>query len=133
MTNTERRTTSFWFKMRFHHWCCETSAPLGSAGWCFAVWKHHWVLRNLGARHGDEGDEERDEDHGDEGDEGHPGEDSDEDHVTSEIPGLAPASRDSARGAQGDEERDEDHVHEGDEGEDSDADPEGWLCLAANP
>ena len=25
MTNTERRTTSFWFKMRFHHWCCETS------------------------------------------------------------------------------------------------------------
>ena len=78
MTNTERRTTSFWFKMRFHHWCCETSAPLG-AGWCFAVWKRHWVLRNLGARHGDEGNEERDEDHGDEGDEGHPGEDSDED------------------------------------------------------
>ena len=48
-------------------------------------------MRNFGARHGDEGNEERDEDHGDEGDEGHPGEDSDEDRV-----------------------------HEGDEGEDSD-------------
>ena len=25
------------------------------------VWKRHWVLRNLGARHGDGGDEERDD------------------------------------------------------------------------
>ena len=72
--------------------------------WCFAIWARATILRRLkrlGIVRGRHGDEHR------------------------EIPGLAPASRDSARGAQGDEERDEDHGDEGEEGhpgEDSDED-----------
>ena len=79
--------------------------------WCFAIWARATILRRLkrsGIVRGRHGDEHR------------------------ERLGLAPASRDSARGAHGDEERDEDHGDEGDEGhpgEDSDEDSVEDLAL----